>query len=227
MRKVLAVPDVHFPFHHQPTLNWIYKVAKEKQPDVIIQMGDLYDFYAASRFARTHNVMTPEEEFDEGRRGAEAMWKNLKAISPKAQCIQLLGNHDVRPNKKILALVPEMESMVDLESPFMFKGVKTILDPGEEIEIDGVIYIHGHYLKLGDHMNYFLQPVVHGHTHKGGTIYKKLRGEVLWELDCGFASDETSVPMRYGATRRNHWTLGCGWVDSYGPLFMTAPPAKK
>ena len=227
LRSVLCVPDTHFPFHHQPTLTWIYEIAKERKPDIIFQLGDLYDFFASSRFARSHDVMTPKEEFEEGRMGAEAMWKNLRKASPKSMCIQIKGNHDVRPNKRLLELCPELESLLDTDSLFKFPGVKTILDPSEEVEIDGVVYIHGHYAKLGDHMNFFLQPTVHGHTHKGGTIYKKIRGGTLWELDCGFASDETTVPMRYGPTRRNHWTLGCGWVDAQGPQFLPAPPVKK
>lgn len=226
MRKVLAIPDLHFPWHHQDTLTWIYGVAKTRQPDVIIQMGDLYDMYSMSRFARTHNLMTPKQELAEGRLGAATMWKYLKSLCPKAECYQIRGNHDVRADKQILDKCPEIESLVEMKPIFEFPGVTTVMDSGQELELDGVLYVHGHYLKLGDHMNYFLQPVVHGHTHKGGTIFKKQRGQLLWEMDCGFCSDETAVPMRYGASRRTHWTLGCGWVDENGPMFLPAPKVK-
>lgn len=226
MRKVLAIPDLHFPWHDQDTLTWIYKLNQERKPDVIIQLGDLYDMYSHSRFARTHNLCTPKQEIAEGRLGAATMWKHLKSGNPKAVCYQLRGNHDVRADKRILEMCPEVESLVAMQPLFEFPGVKTIMDASEELELDGVLYIHGHYMKLGDHMNYYLQPVVHGHTHRGGSIYRKIHGQTIWELDCGFASDESQVPLRYTATRRTHWTLGCGWIDDGGPSFMVKPRKK-
>lgn len=226
MRKVLAIPDLHFPWHHQDTLTWIYQVAQDKQPDVIIQLGDLYDMYSFSRFAKTCDLMTPKQELAEGRLGAATMWKYLKALCPKAELYQIRGNHDVRPERAVIEKAPELESLLEMKPIFDFPGVTTVMDTGTELEIDGVLYTHGHYTKLGDHMRYYLQPVVHGHTHRGGSIFTKIHGRVLWELDCGFASDETVVPMRYTPSRRTLWSLGCGWIDDGGPRFMPAPAKK-
>ena len=226
MRKVLVIPDVHFPWHHQPTLTWIYEQIKQRKPDIVVQAGDLLDCFSSSKFARSHNVMTPEQEFKEGRLGSEAMWRNVQSAAPKAKCYQLRGNHDVRPDKRILERCPEVQSLLNIKPLFEFKGVTTLMDAAEALEIDGNLYIHGHLGKLGDHLNYFGASVVHGHLHRGGSIFKKMSGRVLWELDCGFASDEEAIPMRYGPTRRTHWTLGCGFIDECGPRFLMAPDVK-
>ena len=227
MRKVLAIPDLHCPFQSNETLAWIYQIAKQKQPDIIIQMGDLFDMYSQSRFSRTHNLMTPKQELSEGRLAAATMWKNVKAAAPKAKCFQIRGNHDVRPDKRIQELCPEVESLVEMKPLFEFSGVNTIMDTQEELEIDGAIYTHGTLTQMGAHCKHYMQSVVHGHTHRGSVFYTRKMNGIIWELDCGFASDEGQVPLRYTETRRTGWTLGCGWVDDYGPMFMPAPLGKK
>jgi hypothetical protein len=226
-KRVIAVPDLHFPWHHAECLAWIYSVIANFKPDIVIQMGDLYDMYSSSRFARTHNLMTPKQEIAEARMGAEAFWKNVRINAPKARRIQKKGNHDIRPDKRILEEAPELEDLINTSPLFQFTGVETIHDPSEETVIDNVIYIHGHLTKMGDHVKYFLQSVVHGHSHRGGTHFMKLRNETIWELDCGFCSDESAVPLRYGPARRTLWTLGVGIIDEYGPRFLPYPGKRK
>ena len=221
-KRVLVIPDLHFPWHHMNCLNFLYDIAKEKKPDVIIQIGDLYDFHAFSKFARTHNLCTPQEELEEGRAAAEAMWKHFRKICPDSEKYQIKGNHDSRVSKRVLDVLPEIESLLGtpLETMFKFEGVKTINDVREELIIDGVAYCHGHYSKIGDHSKYLLKPVVHGHRHRGEVWFQQMDSYMLWELDAGFCADATAVPMRYTPGKTNHWTLGGGWVDGLGPRFM-------
>lgn len=225
-RKVIAIPDLHFPFVHKDCLTWIIEdVIKYEKPDIIIQLGDLEDQFSFSRFARTNNLMTPKEELDSALALSGVMWERVRKAAPDAMRVQILGNHDIRISKRVMDELPELETLImdGLAQRYQFKGVKTVMDPKQEVEIDGVIYTHGHYTKLGDHMKYFHQSCVHGHSHRGGVMAQRIRETTLFELDAGFCSDETAVPLRYGATRRSHWTLGCGKVDKYGGHFLLYP----
>ena len=225
-KRVLIIPDLHFPWHHQDCLTFIYSIIKKNKPDVIIQIGDLYDLYAYSKFARTHDLCTPKEELEEGRKAAENMWNHIRKISPDSEKYQMRGNHDVRISKRVAEVMPEIASLVEpgIEAMFKFPGVKTIYDTREELIIDGVAYTHGHYSKIGDHSKYFLKPTVHGHRHRGEVWYQQMDGYLLWELDCGYCADDSKVPLRYTPTRTNHWTLGLGEVDGYGPRFIPYTP---
>lgn len=225
-KSVLAIPDLHFPWHHQDCLTFIYEIIKEKKPDVVIQMGDLYDLFSFSKFARVHDICTPKEELSEARLAATLMWQHISKIAPNAMKVQLRGNHDVRITKRVTEVIPEIITLVEpqIEEMFKFEGVNTIYDTREEFEIDGVVYTHGHYSKIGDHSKYLLKPVVHGHRHRGEVWFQQMNGYLLWELDCGFASDDKEVPLKYTPTRTNHWTLGCGWVDGLGPRFIPFSP---
>lgn len=225
-KKVIAIPDLHFPWHHANCLNFIYDVIKDEKPDVVIQMGDLYDFFSFSKFSRTHDVCTPKEEITEGRLAAQLMWEHIKKIAPNADRIQLRGNHDVRVMKRVLDVIPEIESLVEpqVEELFKFKGVRTVYDTREEFEIDGVVYTHGHYMKIGDHAKYYNKPVVHGHRHRGEVWFHDMGQFMLWELDCGYCSDDSQIPLKYTPTRTNHWTLGVGQIDKLGPRFIPYCP---
>lgn len=220
--KVVAVPDLHLPWVCWKKINTVYGIIDNENPDIIIQLGDLKDRFAFSRFARSHDVMSPEEEIIEARNGAVNFWKNIHKAAPKAKKIQLLGNHCARLQRVVIEKFPEIYSIVQKADKdlFKFKNVKTIEDHRDGIEIEGVFYCHGWLTKIGDHAKYFLKPVVHGHTHRGGVFHMNAGGKSIWELDCGYLADQSQVPLQYGPTKTVLWTHGIGMIDKYGPRFI-------
>jgi predicted phosphodiesterase len=219
-KKVLVVPDTHFPWCDYEKLSLIYEIAKTEKPDFIIQIGDLFDLYSHSKYARGHDLCTPQQEILEARQAAENMWSQFSQINPKSSLVQLKGNHDARIEKRVYEKYPEIASLLDLNHLWQFKGVETLLSDRDSLEIDGVIYVHGWLTRIGQHMNYFNKPVVHGHTHRGGIHFEKRGNGVIWELDCGYLADPNAVPLQYGATKTIKWVHGCGLIDILGPRFI-------
>lgn len=222
-KRTVFVPDTHHPFACQRTLEAIYRFIEKEQPECVVQVGDLADRYSHARFPRSHLLFSAEEEDQMARAGAETMWREIQKAAPKAECIQMVGNHDVRPLKQILSAYPQAERWIEkmMAEALTFEGVRTILDPREELKLPGnVDVIHGHYSKLGDHRNFSLTNVVHGHTHTGGVVFRNFAGKTLWELDCGYAADAESKGLSYTAQRTTKWTLGWGFLDEHGPRFI-------
>ena len=221
--KILVIGDTHFPFHNQKCLNAIYKFNKDLKPDYIVQVGDLLDLYAHSKFPRSQNIDKPEEEEREGRKAAEKMWETLLKDNPSAKCFQLFGNHDLRPAKRVLESLPTMEHVVRryYKELMTFPGVTTIEDYRQELIIDGIVFHHGYRSQLGSHRDYVLRNFVCGHSHKGGVVYKRLRDEIIWELNAGFAGDADSKVLAYTAQKIHDQTLGWGFIDEYGPRFIS------
>ncbi len=184
--RTLFIGDTHFPFIHKPTLEQIYAFCELMKPELVVQVGDLYDAYSHAKFARSHNVFTPRDEHSAGRRMAEEMWAKIKSIVPDARCIQVLGNHDVRPMRRILEVYPEAEDWISeiLRKTMSFEGVETIMDIREELILPGeVMVIHGYRSKLGEHRDHTLMNAVCGHQHVGGVVFKNFHGiGVRWEL---------------------------------------------
>lgn len=219
--RVLAIPDVHFPFHNQDSLSLVYALIEKLHPDVVIQLGDLYDMYSFSKYPRSQDIMTPNEELAEGRQAAEAMWKNVrKSGTSKMRMIQILGNHDERPAKRIQEKYPEISSLIDLNHLWSFNGVETISEDRAKFSIDGVIYTHGHKSKLGDHMKFLGKSVVRGHSHRAGLIWLNQWDSLLFEMECGYIADDKSAPLMYTHTQQMQWIQACGFISEYGPQII-------
>jgi hypothetical protein len=216
--KILCWPDTHYPFHNKAGVEAMIEYAREFQPDHIVQVGDLFDMYAASKFPRSQNIYTPKEEERLAREMAEADWKKIREACPKARCHQLLGNHDVRPLKRTLESLPIMEHWVEkyLGELFQFEGVETILDTREELKIDGILFTHG-FLGSGSHKDYYLNNVVHGHDHKLYTLYRRIMGANIFEMSCGFLGDIEAKALSYTPSKLANYQDGFGAIDQWGP----------
>jgi predicted phosphodiesterase len=220
--RVLSIGDAHAPWVKEAVTLQIYEAISTKKYDVIIQMGDLYDMYAFSKFARSHDICTPKEEVEQGFEWARNFWKTIQKLSPKSRKIQIKGNHDDRLAKRVFERFPEAASILMRaeHSLFDFPNVETVHDSRDGIEIEGVLYMHGYMTKIGDHARDHFKPVVHGHSHRGGAHFFNLGNQVMWELDCGFMGDKDAVPLQYGPTKHKLWTYGYGEVDAEGPRFV-------
>lgn len=216
----MAVGDCHYPFTSKPWLKWVYQKVSEVQPAYVVQVGDLYDYFCLSNYAKTLDLMTPAEEFRQGRRMAEDMWEEIRTRVPKARLIQKTGNHDARASKRVFELAPAIRALVDLESPFTFPGVETDTDDTSETELGEIFVMHG-YKSAGAHARHNQAPTILGHLHTGGVLYFRNRYGVFWELNAGYGGDINSVAYRYRNQKKLHnWTLGLGVVDTDGPRFM-------
>jgi UDP-2,3-diacylglucosamine pyrophosphatase LpxH len=221
--RTLVIPDQHFPFVNQDHLASVVSAAKELKPTFIVNVGDTYDMYSFSRFARSMDVVTPREELRQGREMAECMWADLQKAAPKALCFQVLGNHEERIRKRIMDRAPEYEAI--LERPISelteFSKVTSLGSSKSELVINDTVFIHGWSTTPGFHVRYFLQNVVHGHTHRGGVSYVAVKGKTLFELDCGFIADADSLPLEYRETKTSSWHPGFGFIDKFGPRFIS------
>lgn len=216
-KRIAILGDTHFPFAHFQTIFHFLDFIQEFQPDYVFQIGDLFDFYSWSRFAK--KVTDPEWELKEGRRFAEWFWSEVKKRCPNTKCVQLLGNHCLRPINRVIEKCPELLPFLKWEFAFKFEGVKTVFDTRAEFSIDGINFTHGHR-KQGTHMLENMMSCVHGHTHTGTVIYKTFRNNLIWELDVGYAADPESEALAYPPKAYVNWTHGFGVIDEHGPRFI-------
>lgn len=185
-------------------------------------MGDLYDLFSFSKFARSQDIIKPHEEIDLAQEYAKNFWKTIEKISPKSKKIQLIGNHGERLYKRACERFPEIAKFISKlqDDIHTFKNVETIFDDRSGLKIEDVLYIHGYLTNLGAHMRNLGTNVVHGHTHRAGVIQELWMGKTLFELDCGYLADTDSVPLQYGPTKHIRWVRGFGVVDKLGPRFI-------
>lgn len=216
--KILVIGDAHFPFVNKMAIEEIYKFAKIHQPDYIVQMGDLYDFLAHSKFPRSQNYYTPQQEEALAREGAEEFFSTLKKICPKAVIHLMVGNHDLRPLKRVIEASPTIEHWAEqiFTQLMTFPDVTTHFDHREELEIGGILFTHGFLTKEGAHRDYYLQSVVIGHLHKLWVSFRRVRGDQIFEMCAGFIGDPFSKALTYTPSKKANYQLGFGWIDEFG-----------
>lgn len=212
--KVLAIPDIHFPFENKRAIKKVIQLIKKEKPTHIVQLGDLYDLYSFSRFDRSMNVMTPAQEVKKAVKLAKEFWIQVRKAAPRAKCYQLKGNHDVRFQRKLMARAPEFESIIDFDHLFKFPGVTTLKSDRDHLVLDGVTYCHGFLSKSEKHIGHYNTPVVHGHLHKLGITTK---GSKLWSMDCGHVANTNALPLQYGASKVTNWCMGYGVIEDGKP----------
>jgi predicted phosphodiesterase len=220
VETVIVIPDIHAPWSDINKISAIYTHIAKIKPSVVIQIGDALDLFSFSKFAKTLDLCTPTQELKEGLEFLQYFWHNVKKQAPKARCIQLAGNHEARIMKRVYEKCPEVASLIHINDLFKFKGVETITDPRDFIEVDNVVYTHGWFSQPGAHMRFFQKPVVFGHTHRASLSFTNQYGKTIWEMNIGYLADMKSVPMSYTSSKLTGWVSGFGVVDSLGPRFI-------
>ena len=220
--KFATISDIHWPFRSKVVLDKFYEFIKEHQPDFVIINGDAWDMYAHSKYPKSINVYTPRDEEALAREMNEEFWKSVKKACPKAKCFQLLGNHDIRPLKRVLETYPAAEDWVNdyFKKLFTFDGVETIFNARQELQINDDLIFHGYRSKLGDHRDYTHMNCHNGHSHVGGTVFRRIKGVTIFECNSGVAGDIESKALSYTPQQVTHQTPGFSFRDKYGPRFV-------
>ncbi len=223
-KRVAIFGDTHFPFQSNKAIDRAVNIVKEFKPDMVIQVGDLYDMFSFSKYPHGPNLITPEAECLSGRVGAEAFWNKIGSVVPSStKRVQLVGNHDERITKLSLGKLPAYKHINDsyLKGLMSFPGVQTVHDSKEEFIYDGVCYMHG-FRKHGEHAVYNQMNTVVGHLHRGGLVYNQNLNGTYFELNVGWLGDKKSPVFNYHSQNKiTKTTLGLGLIDSLGPRFVS------
>lgn len=216
--RIVAIGDIHAPWMCETTMMLIYQFIEMVKPEYIVVMGDFYDFFSQSKFPK-QIMITPQDEVNTARSMLEKVFQSLKRVAPQAKIYNILGNHDLRPSKRLIESAPELIPFFDFDSFFKFPESELFKSARDPLVISGIAFHHG-FMKQYSHMVKFGMPTVCGHTHNGGLHYEKVHGKWLWELNAGFVGDPSKPCFNYTAVKELNWTRGVGYISEWGPHFI-------
>lgn len=216
MRSSLVLPDLHFPFHHPASLDFLADLRRQYRPKVVVCIGDLGDQHGWSRHDRLPDAPGQAEEY----RLTLAACRDLYKLFPRV--LACVGNHDTRLAMKALrAGIPSS----------LHRTVATIYESprgwqwADAHTVDGVAYEHGHHYKgkgaalaaARDNR----MPTVVGHFHAtAGVEYSASRVNTIWGLSVGCLVDAGSPGMAYAKQTAGKPVLGAGVVVDGVPMFV-------
>lgn len=217
MARVMVLGDLHAPFSRKGWLDFAKKIYKEYKCDYVVQIGDLLDQYAFTRYVRDPDAYGAKYEMELAREEIQKMYKAF----PKGYIT--IGNHDTRLAKRAAEVgIPKWI----LASYAELVGLPPSWDLGDEVEIDDVKYFHGEGLSANTELavRKVGQSVVYGHTHKGSIAFKAMKKDLLFAMNCGCLIDQHAYAFEYAKHSLEKSFIGIGVVlDGKQPILIPMP----
>jgi len=225
--KVLFVPDTHVPYHDKRAWALMLKAARGWQPDQVVVLGDLVDFFAVSFHpkppSRRQNLEYEIESLVE-------VLGELDTLGAKRR-VYVSGNHEHRLQRYLTQNAPALYNMLQLEEILKLKDKGWLWVPYMKHTKVGSAYVTHDF---GDHgvnahnkarqtMN---ADAVIGHTHRMAMHYhSQADGTTTVGAMFGHMLDIESVDYMHRA-RTHAWQLGfgIGHITSDGKTHMHGVP---
>jgi hypothetical protein len=202
---VMAIPDLHCPFHHADALEFLKAVQAKFHPTDIICLGDEIDAHAYSRWPKDPDGMGAGQEL---KAAIEALIPFYVAFPSMKVCV---SNHTMRPQKMMkdiglpAAFLPSYSTMLNAPDGWVWK---------EHWIIDDVRYMHGDQARGGQNgwasnSEVYHQSCVVGHWHsRAGVVYDS----AMFNLNAGCLIDKTAYAFEYARNSHKKPNLGCGLI---------------
>lgn len=214
---VLAVPDIHAPFQHPGTLDFLADLMREWKPTRIVNLGDEIDACALSFHDTDPDGMNAGQE----HREALKFMRQLYKVMPKVDVCT--SNHTARPFRRAFKFgIPTLF----LKQYHEFMEAPPGWTWADHHEIDGVRYEHGEGFSGADAhvkaMTKNRQSVVIGHVHSyAGVSYSATAKDMLFGMNAGCLIDNNAYAFAYGKKFPNKPILGAGIVvEGHHALFI-------
>ena len=146
VRTTMVLPDIQYPYHDAVVLAKLLKVAKDIQPDQVIQIGDGIDFPQVSQWSKGtagEYADTLQEHIDGYR---EEFLAPLREAVPKADVVWLEGNHDLRLREFVRKYAAPLTNLraLEVESLFLLQDLGIRYERGPLRVATNTLAIHGH-----------------------------------------------------------------------------------
>lgn len=221
--NVGIIGDTHIPYEHPDYLQFCKETFVEHKVDTVIHIGDLIDNHALSFHTSEPGLRGSRGEYENARvrlRPWYTAFPDLKLV---------YGNHDAIPARQLknIGMDPDLY-LRPLEQVY---GMPEGWSIHEEVEIDGVLYHHGH-TSVG--VNGFrndskarFQSTVSGHAHgNSGVSYTATDRDLVYGCATGCGIDVRSMAFAYGKHFKQKPIISCAVVKDRGRFPLVIPMPK-
>ena len=204
--RVLVIPDLQAPFHHQDAIPFLKAIEKETRPTKIVCIGDSIDAYALGGYVKKPEAMDASSEMDEALKFLSQLYKAFPKV------VEVDSNHNRRVFRRAFeAGIPKrfLKSYGEfLNSPWEYV---------EDIEIDGILYEHGENVSgVTPHrmaaLNNMKSTVIGHHHSTAGIQYIATKERMIFGMNVGCLIDLESYAFEYNKDYRLKPTLAAGVV---------------
>jgi len=218
--KVAMIPDMHMPYHDEKAVMAILNVVSDWQPDLLVQMGDLLDFYQISQFSRDPRSITMlgDDLYEAGQ-----MLGKFRQAAPNADIHWIKGNHENRWDRHLVKNSAEFYALFEENSFLRYMDIAE-----HNVQFHEYDYVHrGFQFTHGDIVRKFAgyaAKEMHtrsnmngamGHTHRMGMFRHTYREEKAFTfMECGHLYDIKHAGYINGTP---NWQQGAVMAEFWWP----------
>jgi predicted MPP superfamily phosphohydrolase len=167
-KRVLALPDIHYPLHDQRSLSCVERFIPDFAPTHVVYIGDVMQMDSVSHWLADKRRSLEGQRLLKDYEGTNALLDRHQALAPDATFVLILGNHEdwVR---QYIDLHPEMEGLLEVDRCLRLRERHfTTIPFGSSYQVGKLYYMHGVY--TNEHHSKstvmaFQRNVRYGHTH--------------------------------------------------------------
>ena len=202
---ILAGLELHLPFHHRDSLDFLELVNATYKPDAVVCVGDLFDVHANSRHDHDPDGSGSGDELEEALLAAEDVYN----LFPTA--FLCVGNHDKRIEKAAYKAGITKRALRGFEEIYEIPDTWTV---GDYFILDEVCYEHGDRFGAGamSHVKAAvsnMRSTVIGHTHTSfGVEFMANRDKLIFGACAGALLDPDSYAASYARAYAKKGILG-------------------
>lgn len=213
--SILLISDMHIPYHHKNTLEFLSHLKDKYKPTRIVCLGDELDHHALSFHDSDADLLSAGDELKK----AQVVVKKLEKLFPKMDLLD--SNHG--------SLIYRRAKHHGIPKQYI-KGYNEILGVGEgwKWHNDMILYMpngepvyfcHGKAqrgVQLSQNMG---MSVVQGHHHSEFNIhYWSNPIKTFFSLQCGSLVDDTSLAMEYNKLTLKRPIVGTAVIIDGKPI---------
>lgn len=232
--RVVLLPDVHTPYHHEVAWGCALDVVERWRPGVVIQVGDFSSFDSVSSHPHDpKHVLSLEQEI----RGSNLALDELDLACrrggvPRGNKWMLEGNHETRLDRYLLDRAPEARFAVDWRRKLKLdrRGWRTLpyksslqfgkLRITHDVGRSGANAARQSLLDTGDNIAF-------GHTHRVQVVYQgQLSGERHVAATLGWLGDHDKIDYRHRDLVKRDWqhAIGVAYFLASGEFWLHVVP---
>lgn len=219
-RVIFVAGDVHTPYEDRKAITKMADDIKEAQDSgddvTVVQVGDIGDQRAWSRFPKDGDVDNAQREFDE-------MCQSLYWLHGQIPEMTILfGNHDRRIAMRASDSQLPKQLVRTLDEVFNLPGWKWHIKDTPLI-INDIAFVHGDEFPIPNPSSACLRmarSVCYGHTHQAKLEHVVLFDKQIFALNVGWLGDESRSAFNYARRSPARCFKGYGLIVDNVPFII-------
>ena len=204
-KSILVISDLHIPYHHRDSFEFLKALKKKYKPDLVVNIGDEIDCHALSFHDSNPDLPSAGDELVL----AKGYIKELEKIFPKMTLVE--SNHSSLVYRR--GLKHGMPKAM-LRSYNEFLGVSKDWEWVEDLTVDlsdgsKCFFTHGISANVLQVAMQYGMNVVQGHYHSKFSIqYFSNPQSLIWGAQTGCLTNQGSQAFAYAKNFKNRFVMG-------------------